>query len=310
MTARCLFCEGPVATELAGVVDNRFGSPGEYSIDACPACGGKQTDPRPDQAALKALYERYYNYGGKTDKGYADARERFLFSPFYKMLLAIDGDISFHGETGKGRLIDIGCNEGRGLELYRRNGFEPEGLELNSNAAAVARRRGFAVHEKLIEDFEPAKPYDVAVLSNVLEHATDPRVMLGHVRRILAPGGQVWISLPNADSALARRYGRAWINWHVPFHIVHFTRARLERLLAEENFQVASAKCITPALWVAQSAIAYHWRDDPAAAIRLQRKAPLVAALMAVARGVLFPLLAAWNRSGRGDCLVVKARRR
>ena len=139
MNDPCLFCGAPTQAAIADVVDNRFGSPGRYAIHACAACGGRQTCPRPDQAALKALYERYYNYGGKTDSGYASAREKFLFSPFYRLMLAVDGDISFHARKGSGRLLDIGCNEGRGLRLYRQNGFEAEGLELNSHAAAKAR---------------------------------------------------------------------------------------------------------------------------------------------------------------------------
>jgi len=309
MSDPCLFCGAATTVALPHVVDNRFGSPGKYAIHACVSCDGKQTFPRPDAPTLKGLYERWYNYGGKTDAGYASAREAFLFSPFYRLMLAVDGDVSFHAAKGTGRLIDIGCNEGRGLALYRRNGFAAEGLELNSHAASAARNRGFTVHETWIEDFAPTEPFDVAVLSNVLEHASDPRVMLKHVKRILRPGGEVWISLPNAQSELARFASADWINWHVPFHIVHFTRARLTRLLEEEGFAVRSARNVTPALWVAQTVIARLWRKDAAAVIRLQRKAILVACLMALARGLLFPLLWSWNRRGIGDCLVVRARR-
>jgi len=309
MSDPCLFCGAETHVAFPDIVDNRFGSPGRYAIHACAACGGRQTFPRPDQAALKALYERYYNYGGKTDGAYASLREKFLFSPFYRLMLAVDGDVSFHLRKGKGRLLDIGCNEGRGLRLYKANGFAAEGLELNANAAAAARAQGFAVHEKLIEDFVPAEPYDFAVLSNVLEHAPDPRAMLADVSRILAPGGQVWISLPNVESAMAKLCGRDWINWHVPFHIVHFARERLTRLLEEEGFAVRGIRNVTPALWVAQSAIARLWRKDQTAVIRLQRKAALVAAFMAIARGLLFPVLWFWNRTGHGDCLVVRARR-
>ena len=50
-----------------------------------------------------------------------------------------------------------------------------------------------------------AEAYDVAVLSNVLEHALDPAVMLCDVARILKPGGEVWISCPNAASWLRNR---------------------------------------------------------------------------------------------------------
>lgn len=51
----------------------------------------------------------------------------------------------------------------------------------------------FVVYTKLLEKFEPKEPFDVVVLSNVLEHSLNPKKMLQHVRRILKPGGRVWI---------------------------------------------------------------------------------------------------------------------
>ena len=59
---------------------------------------------------------------------------------------------------------------------------------------------------------------------------------------------------------------------------------------------------------MAQSAIAFAFAGRPEQARRL-RSTVLVAALTAVARGLLFPLLWWGNRRRRGDCLVVKARR-
>ncbi len=304
----CLLCGGETSREIEGLIDNRFGAPGSWDVHRCRACGLDQTAPRPDAATLKHLYETYYNDGGATAARYAGWRERFLMSPLYRLFLKLDGDISFHGGRGAGRLLDVGCNEGRGLALYRANGFAPEGLELSRVAAAAARARGFTVHEVDIADFRPKAPFDRIVLSNVLEHALDPRAMVSHVRRLLAPGGEAWISLPNAESWLRRAFGRHWINWHVPYHIVHFTQARLAALLAEQGFEIVDAHHITPALWVAQSAIVFSFAGRPDQARRL-RSTILVAALMALARGLLFPLLWLGNRLDRGDCLVVKARR-
>ena len=304
----CVLCGSPTARVLDRMYDNRFGAPGSWEIRRCTACGLEQTAPLPSAAELKALYEKHYNFGGECGTAYTDRRERFVQSPLYRLLLRLDGDISFHAERGHGRLIDIGCNEGRGLALYRRNGFTPEGLELNSRAAAAARTRGFAVHEIDLADFRPAEPFARVVLSNVLEHALDPRAMLRDVRRLLAPGGEAWISLPNSRSWLRTLFGRDWINWHVPFHITHFSPARLVDLLAETGFAIVSVREITPALWVAQSTLAWAFAgraDQP----RRLRSTVLIGALMLIARGLLFPLLWLGNRLGRGDCLVVKARR-
>ncbi len=94
-----------------------------------------------------AIMRRIIISAGESGTTYTRLRARFLASGVYRLWLALDGDISFHARPGRGRLIDIGCNEGRGLSLYAGNGFAAvEGLETNPVAAAAARRRGFVVH--------------------------------------------------------------------------------------------------------------------------------------------------------------------
>lgn len=305
----CVACGGGLAPELDRVFDTRFGIDADFAIARCRECGLEQTVPRPSAATLEAYYSAHYNFGGESGTAYTGLRARFLDSGAYRAWLALDGDISFHTRLGHGRLIDIGCNEGRGLALYARSGFTTvEGLETNAVAAAAARRRGFTVHGQALDAFRPNAPYDVAVLSNVLEHALDPHEMLCQVRAILKPGGEVWISCPNAASWLRTLFGRRWINWHVPFHIVHFTEASLGRALAAGGFEPVARAQATPALWVAHSVLAALTarRGRPTAWLRR----PLaVMALMALARGLLFPLLWLGNRLGHGDCLLRVARR-
>jgi SAM-dependent methyltransferase len=302
----CLLCGGATDIVLDGVADLRFGAPGTWHISRCQRCGLEQTGPRPTGPELKTLYETFYNYGGESGTNYTGWRDRFFASPLYRLVLKIDGDMSFHEERGSGRLLDVGCNEGRNLVFYRQAGFKPEGLELNAHAAEAARRRGFMVYESDLTQLKPSLPFDRVVLSNVLEHMLDPRATLAAVKRLLVPGGEVWISLPNRDSWQRALFGRRWINWHVPFHIAHFDAESLARLLTEAGFEVTSLRHISPAQWAAQSAIAAIFPAQP----RAHRSVPLVGALMLLIRGLLFPLLWLGNRAGRGDCLVIKARRR
>jgi len=220
----------------------------------------------------------------------------------------IDGDIFFHTVKGTGRLLDVGCNEGRGLLFFRRNGWQADGLEPNMRAAAEARSLDFTVHAMKVREFIPERAYDVVVLSNVLEHSPDPRGMLRHVRGMLNPGGRLWISVPNGDSILRSVFGRSWINWHVPFHVVHFTSRTLGRLLAETGFGGAVVRQETPALWAAQSLIAAACAR-PGSPTRQLRNPALIGVLILGIRAFLFPLLWLANRFGRGDCLVVKVAR-
>lgn len=290
----------------SGLFDTRFGVPGEYSFALCEACGLEQLSPRPSQEELDRLYASHYNFGGERGTAYTSLRRRFHGSRLYRLWTRIDGDVFFHGRKGSGRLLDVGCNEGRGLAIYRENGWRAEGLEPNAGAAEAARGLGFAVHAGPLQVFSPEHPYDVVVLSNVLEHSPDPRGMLRRVRALLAPGGRLWVSAPNGGSVLRKIFGRSWINWHVPFHIVQFTRATLGRLLEETGFRVESVRLETPALWAAQSLIAAAFAR-PGVPTRQLRNPALVGPLMAGIRALLFPLLWLANRSGRGDCLVVEA---
>ena len=301
----CLLCGAATEPVLDGIADWRFGSPGVWHIVRCRGCGLEQTAPRPTGPELKSLYETFYNYGGEKGTRYTGWRDRFFASPLYRVALKIDGDMSFHEERGTGRLLDVGCNEGRNLVFYRRAGFKPEGLELNAHAAEAARRRGFMVYETDLAHLAPSLPFDRLVLSNVLEHMLDPRATLADVKRLLVPGGEVWISLPNRKSWQRAFFGRRWINWHVPFHISHFDADSLTRLLQESGFEIVSLRNISPALWMAQSTIAALFPNRP----RAHRSAPLLGSLILLARGLLFPLLWLGNRTGRGDCLVVKAKR-
>jgi SAM-dependent methyltransferase len=304
--SRCIVCEQGTEASVDGLFDTRFGIEGSFEVRRCLQCDLEQLFPVPALAHLKSLYERFYNFSGEHGTAYTRLREWFFSSPLYRLWIRLDADISFHTHRGSGRLLDIGCNEGRTLKNYARNGFQAEGTELNETAAAVAREAGFAVYTGALEDFAPAAPYDVAVLSNVLEHSLDPKAMLRSLGRVLKSEGEVWISCPNSQSWLRPVFGRWWINWHVPFHIVHFSPLTLRRLLEESGFGQIEIRQITPALWVASSIIARLFARSGQPTRQL-RNPLLIFGLVLACRALLFPLFCWGNRAGRGDCLVATA---
>jgi SAM-dependent methyltransferase len=302
----CILCGGPLEKQASDLFDTRFGLAGRYEARRCLHCSLEQIFPVPASATLKSIYESHYNFGGEKNTLYTRLRERFLLSSLNRIWARVDGDISFHQLRGAGRLLDIGCNEGRNLRIYARNGFQTEGLELNETAAAEARKAGFNVHTCLLGEFDSPYRFNAAVLSNVLEHALDPRQMLLDVRRILAPGGQVCISCPNSRSWLRALFGKWWINWHVPFHISHFSEGTLRKLLEDTGYKRIEVFQITPSLWVAQSFIACCFAKESKKTRQL-RNPFLTVFLMLFARFILFPALWLGNRIGRGDCLLAVA---
>lgn len=60
--------------------------------------------------------------------------------------------------------------------------------------------------ESYFEDYMPDAPFDVIVMGFVLEHVDDPDLILERYRAFLAPGGKLYVAVPNAKS-MNRRLG-------------------------------------------------------------------------------------------------------
>jgi len=114
-----------------------------------------------------------------------------------------------------GRLLDIGCGNGRLLYLATRDGWQATGLELSEELAR--RVREWTGCPVLVMSFLdraaasiPGAPFDVVVLRHVLEHLPDTRLALMRIRDLLAPGGLALLEFPNIDAwdARAKRWMR------------------------------------------------------------------------------------------------------
>lgn len=310
MDDRCLICGGAIVVTCDPIIDVRFGVPGAFSVCRCQSCGLEQTAPRLSSGELSRAYGRYYNFEDSDRGSYARRRHLLVRTGAYRAWVRLDGDVSFVlGPPGADRrLLDVGCNEGRNLSLFARRGFDAHGVESNPVAVRRARQQDLKVHEGDVGDIPTSERFDVVVMSNVLEHLEDPLGTLRQVAERLNPEGELWISCPNSRSWARRLFGPWWINWHPPFHLTHFSEHTLTAVLDRAGFTVEEVRTRTPALWLVQSALA--WRYAKPGEPTLQMRRPLLlAALLVTVRAGLFPLLWLANRMGRGDCLVVRAKR-
>ena len=105
------------------------------------------------------------------------------------------------------RVLDLGCGSGAiGRFLAARDGAGSatlDGLTISADEAALA-----APHYRRVEvadldavkliDLFPAGGYDAIVCADVLEHVRQSERVLAECRQLLAPGGQVLLSIPNA----------------------------------------------------------------------------------------------------------------
>ena len=81
---------------------------------------------------------------------------------------------------------------------------------------------------------------------HVLEHVTDPNLMLQEVARVLRPGGVLLVGVPNFASPEARFCHAGWFHLDVPRHQTHFTPASLGEALAHAGFGLRKASFFAP----------------------------------------------------------------
>jgi SAM-dependent methyltransferase len=128
-----------------------------------------------------------------------------------------------------GSLLDIGCASGLFLLHALEAGWEVTGIEPNEKLCEQARAALGARGEVRCATLELAgleTSFDVATLWDVLEHVPDPVAFLRDCRRLLRPGGWLFINVPDLDSVEARIMGRRW-PLLLPEHLNYFNRQSL-----------------------------------------------------------------------------------
>ena len=92
----------------------------------------------------------------------------------------------------------------------------------------------------------PPGSFDAAVMSEVIEHLFDPRVVLTAIRSALAPGGVLAITTPNFDAVSRFVLGKNWDVISPLEHMYYFTAQTLGRLLEQTGFEVVESCPVLP----------------------------------------------------------------
>ncbi len=230
----CICC-GNSSLVFSFVKNNDYG---EFSITRCTSCSSAFVYPRPDSDKMEAYYR---------DNSYND----ITFEQ------ALEQDLQYHPDSAKdsiriinrcrklsngNRFLDIGAGFGSFTMAAIKDGFTVTACEPNPNARKIfSQLNGFEPDHNIF-DKEYALRHEgkisTVLLSQVLEHVTNPEEIVNNILIVLENNGIASIAVPHFGSALSRIQGKNDMYISPPEHLNFFSKKGLVSLFIRNNFKL------------------------------------------------------------------------
>jgi 2-polyprenyl-3-methyl-5-hydroxy-6-metoxy-1,4-benzoquinol methylase len=279
----------------------------------CLGCGAVFLDPMPDMATIAGFYPSDYGI-------YDDDRRDRRISPLRRAILAtskgydhlrpalpmriVAGLLSRFMRTATpeyvqgGRMLDVGCGNGRYLSTMRKLGWQVQGVEFSEDGVRVCRKAELPVHHgDLASAGFPDASFDLITVRHVIEHIPEPHPFMAELSRILKPGGLLVIETPNGDALGRTWFGPNWFANDVPRHLILYAPANLALLAGRHGLQqVSLVMDTTPKIFLNSIDYAVGNRSRPSRRIAWRRF---------VARMYVWKA----RRADRGDTILMNLRK-
>ena len=251
-TPQCPVCEAAAVYDFSGR-DIMFGHYDRYDYFRCTGYSAVFMHPMPGLEQIASFYPPDYSVFDdsaqtrrisplkqavlKRTRGYthleppAAAR---LLSPLFTRRYSQGVP---HYVPG-GKMLDVGCGNGRYLGTMRALGWDVQGVELSETGVKVCRAAQLPVHHGDLASAQfPSDSFDLVTVRHVIEHIAEPQPFMAELARILKPGGRLVIETPNANALGRALMGASWFANDVPRHLVLFTPESLTRLAAKHGLR-------------------------------------------------------------------------
>ena len=174
------------------------------------------------------------------DRHSADETEGQRDRLYDHILKLIARNSEIHGVR---RLLDVGTGCGFFLVAAKRSQWATKGVEPSIQSVEVARRHNnLDVLHGTLAEFDENGQFEVITFINVLDHSAMPWLEIDRARKLLCPGGLIYIRFPNGllHSLLYRIAKRCGLSTSLRkflvFHSYSFTPMYIKKLLDDKGF--------------------------------------------------------------------------
>lgn len=231
-----------------------------YDYFRCSGCGADYIWPTPTDEQIASFYpDKYMAYGEITPKPVRDLQKAILKSKYnYKhlkpsllsVILAPFIGIFHYNENLKyieeGKLLDIGCGNGKFMLKMRELGWQCQGIEFSPVAVEACRKNNLEVFQGELKNAGlPENSFDLVIARHVVEHLADVCSFFAEVSKVVKPDGYFHIRTPNSQALARNHYGTNWCANDAPRHLVLFSPENLTMLVEKHGFEKVEFKTLT-----------------------------------------------------------------
>jgi SAM-dependent methyltransferase len=208
--------------------EKTYSSPG-YRFFRCRCCETIFGDPM--KSAEKQWYEASAMY--RFDAGSIRSDLRWYEKAF----------LDDRPNNGTGRLLNVGCGMNGFLRKVQEIGYSVTAVDFNEQAVEFTKNKlgiadAYTADIMSFANTYHGDPFEVITAFEVFEHMENPSALCTALKRILAPGGILCISVPNRERLLPSR--DAWD--YPPHHLTRWSRRSIAGFLTRNGFSVILVK--------------------------------------------------------------------
>ena len=213
-----------------------------FDLVACTGCGLAYHRLILSDEGLATLYGRWIDpaqvarfeaaHTAKRANPFAQGVQRL--KTLMRLRALMQGRVA---DTTPIRLMDFGCGDGEMLAAAKVLGMDPIGIDISTSRADAARGAGAVVLPDLATfDAKGGGKVHAVVLSQVLEHVSDPVGLLRALALRMVPGGVLFVAVPDCSGLTRPRDFDGFHRLQPLEHLNAFTPHTLRETVTRAGF--------------------------------------------------------------------------